>query len=204
MTRCDVIRRETSQQHYTFIYEFIIFACFYKKLGHFFVMESIHEHQVKEVLPCQYEPEAGAETSSFSDESDSEQGNDLSSSEEEVDTEFERANAWRLETLSWCKCGHCTSSTKVIECFCCQEKALDYDEYGVLLDQIQAHDEKCLTKHPDCRDNVLSEGVLKIDVSRYREENWPLDDAGLEKLHKLYRLVAYQRCSRWIFQICGE
>ena len=42
----------------------------------------------------QYEPEPGAETSSISDESDSEQGSVLSLSEEEIDTEFERANAW--------------------------------------------------------------------------------------------------------------
>ena len=64
--------------------------------------------------------------------------------------------------------------------------------------------EECLTIHPDFRDNMLSEGVLKIDVCRYLEENWPLDDGDLEKIHKLYRLVAYQRCSRWIFQILGK
>ena len=112
-------------------------------------MEKIHKHQVEKVLPYQYEPEAGAETSNFSDESDSEDGSVLSSSEEEVDTEFERANAWRLETLSWCKCGHCALSTKVVECFCCHEKAVEYDEYGVLLEQLQEHGKECLTKHPD-------------------------------------------------------
>ena len=177
---------------------------FYKKLCRFFiVMENIHENQV-EVLPYQFEPVAGAGTSNFSDESDSEQSSVLSSSEEEVDNEFERANAWRLENLSWCKCGHCALSTKAIECFCCHEKAVEYDEYGVLLDQTEALGEECLTIHPDFRDNMLSEGVLKIDVCRYLKENWPLDDGDLEKIHKLYRLVAYQRCSRWIFQILGK
>ena len=34
--------------------------------------------------------------------------------------------------------------------------------------------------------------------------NWPLDDKGLHKIHKLYRLVAYQRCSRWVIQIWGN
>ena len=109
------------------------------------VMENIHENQVEAILPYQYEPDAGAETSSISDESDSEQGSVLFSSEEGVDTEFERANAWRLETLSWCKCGHCAVSTKIIECFCCLEKAVEYDEYGMLLDQVEAHGDKCLT-----------------------------------------------------------
>ena len=112
-------------------------------------MENIHENQVEAILPYQYEPEPGAETSSISDESDSDQGSVLFSSEEEVDTEFERANAWRLETLSWCKCGHCAVSKKIIECFCCLEKAVEYDEYGMLLDQVEAHGDKCLTKHPD-------------------------------------------------------
>ena len=28
---------------------------------------------------------------------------------------------------------------------------------------------------------MLSEGVQKIDVCRYLEENWPLDDGDLEK-----------------------
>ena len=165
---------------------------FMRNCGLFFVvMENIHENRVEVILPYQYEPEPGAETSSISDEIDSEQGSVLFSSEEEVDTEFERANAWRLETLSWCKCGHCAVSTKIIECFCCLEKAVE-------------NGDKCLTKHLDFRDNMLSESVLKIDVCRYLEENWPLDDGDPEKVHKLYRLVSYQRCSRWIFQILGK
>ena len=95
-------------------------------------------------------------------------------------------------------------STKIIECFCCLEKAVEYDEYGMLLDQVEAHGDICLTKHPDFRDNMLSENVLKVDVCRYLEENWPPDDGDLEKVHNLYRVVSYQRCSRWIFQILGK
>ena len=34
--------------------------------------------------------------------------------------------------------------------------------------------------------------------------NWPLDDKYLDKIQKMYRLVAYQRCSRWVFQILGN
>ena len=105
-------------------------------------MENIHENQVEAILPYQYEPEPGAETSSISDESDSQQGSVLFSSEE-VDTQFERANAWRLETLSCCKCGHCAVSLAlIIECFCCLEKAVEYDEYGMLLDRVEAHGDK--------------------------------------------------------------
>jgi hypothetical protein len=55
-----------------------------------------------------------------------------------------------------------------------------------------------LTTHPDFKDNMLSENVLKIDVCRYLEENWPLNDESLERIHKLYRLVAHHRCSCWV------
>ena len=58
-----------------------------------------------------------------------------------------------------------------------------------------------MTLHRDFQDNMLSESVFKIDVCRYLEENWPLDDEDLERVHKLYRLIAYQRCSRSVFQI---
>ena len=54
------------------------------------------------------------------------------------------------------------------------------------------------------QDNMLSESVLKINVCRNLEEKWPLDDEDLERVHKLYRLVAYQRCSRRVFQILGK
>ena len=40
-------------------------------------------------------------------------------------------------------------------------------------------------------DNMLSENVSKINVCRYFEENWPLDDEDLEIVHELYRLEAY-------------
>jgi hypothetical protein len=49
-----------------------------------------------------------------------------------------------------------------------------------------------LTAHEEFKDNMLSANVLKIDVSRYLEENWPIDDKDLDKLHKQYRLVAYK------------
>ena len=97
-----------------------------------------------------------------------------------------------------------TISKKLIECFCCHEKTLEYDEYDDVLDHCETQGQKCVTLHPDIQDNMLSESVLKIDICRYLEENWPLDDEDLERVHKLYRLVAYQRCSRWVFQILGE
>ena len=86
------------------------------------------------MLPYQYEPEVGEKAASMTDQSDLEQESDSASSDDDqIDHEFETANAWRLETLSWCKCGNCTLSTKTIECFCCHEKALGYDEYDTLL-----------------------------------------------------------------------
>ncbi|XP_046858660.1 P2X purinoceptor 7-like [Xenia sp. Carnegie-2017] len=167
-------------------------------------MDDIHENQRSEVLPYQYKPEVKAETSEESGSKQESEQSDLSSSEDEIDAEFERANAWRLQTLNWCKCGHCTLSKKAIECLCCHEKALEYDEYEALLGQTETQEEYCLTTHQEFRDNMLSESVLKIDVCRYLDENWPLYDEDLERIHKLYRLVAHERCSRGIFQILGN
>ena len=75
---------------------------------------------------------------------------------------------------------------KAIESFCCQEKALECDESDALLKETEAQGGKCLTTYADFEPNMLSEGVLKIDVCRYLEDNWPLDDEDLDKMHKLY------------------
>ena len=64
-------------------------------------MENIHEKQGEEIVPYQFEPESGVNTNDVSDESASERDSDTSSSDEEVDHEFEIANAWRLESLIW-------------------------------------------------------------------------------------------------------
>ena len=71
-------------------------------------MENIHERQVEEILPYQFEPESGENTNDVSDESASERNSDISISDVEVDHEFEIANAWCLESLISCQCGHCS------------------------------------------------------------------------------------------------
>ncbi|XP_028415471.1 uncharacterized protein LOC114538490 [Dendronephthya gigantea] len=167
-------------------------------------METIHKNQVDEVLPYQHEPEIGEKSQNLSEYSDSDVDSESLSSDEEHDHIFEEQNAWRLESLDWCKCGNCNFMSKTIESFCCHEKALEYNEYDALLNEVETLGEKCLTAHSDFINNMLAEGVLKIDVCRYLEENWPVDDEDLERTHKLYRLVSYQRCSRWIFQILGR
>ena len=88
-------------------------------------MEIVHNNQVEEVLLYQFEPEPGLPRSG---ESDSEDTDSSVSSDEEVDHAFEAKNAWRLQNLNWCKCGHCTLKPKAIESLCCHEKALEYDE----------------------------------------------------------------------------
>ena len=92
-------------------------------------------------------------------------------------------------------CGHCTLKPKAIQSFCCHDKALEYDEYDTLLKEAESQGGKCLTAHEEFKANMLSEGVLEIDVCRYLEDNWPMDDEDLEKIHKLNGLVTYQRCS---------
>ena len=101
-------------------------------------MDRIHGNLVGEILPCQFEPEPSTKTSDASDDSDTDQSDVTTSSDEDVDHEFERANSWRLLDLSWCKCGHCSLSTKAVECFCCQEKALEY-EYEVQTARYKLH-----------------------------------------------------------------
>ena len=75
-------------------------------------MENIHKNQVVQVSPYQCEPEMGLQTSNSGDESDSEEES-AESSDEEVDHVFEAKNAWRLGSLSWCKCGHCTLNQRL-------------------------------------------------------------------------------------------
>jgi len=88
--------------------------------------------------------------------------------------------------------------------FFCHEKALEYYECDALLNKAEVLGERCLAKYSDFTDNIVSETVLKMDVCRYLEEYWPVDDEDFAKLHKLYRLVAYHRWSRWGFQILGK
>lgn len=165
-------------------------------------MEEIHNNQLNEVLPYLFEPEPMDNSQNETDCSDSSQSS--STSEDEGDQTFNFENSWRLKTLEWCKCGQCTVSSKVIECFCCHEKAIEYDEYDCLLSQVQGLGDQCITAHSDFVSNMLSQSVLKVDICRYLEENWPVGDEDIAKIHKLYRLVSYQRCSRWIFQILGK
>ena len=81
------------------------------------VMESVHENQVDEVFPYQYEPEVGEKAASRSawptKAIRSQTLSDSASSDDgQIDDEFETANAWRLQTVSWCECGHFTLSTR--------------------------------------------------------------------------------------------
>ena len=73
-----------------------------------------------------------------------------------------------------------------------------------MLKEAEAQGGKCLTTHADFDPNMLSEAVLKIDICRYLEDKWPLDDEDLDKMHKLYGLVAYQLCSCCVFHILGK
>ena len=165
-------------------------------------MDEIHENQVSEVLPYQFEPEPGQNSNCSEYSSDCE--SESSSDEDNEMKAFEIENAWRFDTLKWCKCGHCSVHNKVIENFCCKEKSLEYDQYDTLLSQAEQAGNQCITCLPEFAENMLSQAVLKIDVCRYLEENWPLGDEDIERTHKLYRLVSYQRCSRWIFEILGK
>ena len=62
-------------------------------------MDRIRENQVGEILPYQFEPEPSTKTNDASDDNDTDQSDVTTSSDEDVDHEFERANAWRLLIL---------------------------------------------------------------------------------------------------------
>ncbi len=147
-----------------------------------------------EIQPYMFEPNPGENQSESS-----------MSSEEEINEEFEAINSWRLSTLEWCKCGHRNLMTKT-----CNRKLLlpregnrIYDEYDDKLKSAEHQNFTCVTELSSFLQNI-SQDVLDVDVSQYVEENWPLDDSDLARMHKLYRLVAYRRRSRWIFHILGK
>ena len=59
-------------------------------------MDRIHENQVGEMLLYKFEPEPSTKTSDASNDNDTAQSDVTTSSDEDVDHEFKRANAWRL------------------------------------------------------------------------------------------------------------
>ena len=76
------------------------------------------------IKPYMFEPNKGDRREASYNSSE-----DSGSEEEEFDEEFEAANAGRRTSLQWCKCGKCAIMEKIIESFCCHEKAMEYDEY---------------------------------------------------------------------------
>ena len=143
MTRVTSGAGESELNKYTLLGAFRDFVLLVKNFVLFdYSNGKYHKNQVVQVLPYQFEPEPGLQTSNSGDESDSEEES-AESSDEEIDHVFEAKNAWRLESLSWCNCGHCTLKPKAIESFCCYEKALEYDEYDALLKEAEAQRGKC-------------------------------------------------------------
>jgi hypothetical protein len=156
----------------------------------------------QEIQPYMFEPNKNEGTNESYDSGD--ESTSTEEEEEEIDHEFEAINSWRLSTLEWCKCGHCAIMEKSIESFCCHEKAVEYDEYDGKLTCAQDQGLTCITELSAFTQNMLSEEVLEIDASQYLEDNWPIGDDELAQTHKIYRLVSYRRCSRWIFHILGK
>ncbi|XP_031563621.1 uncharacterized protein LOC116299126 [Actinia tenebrosa] len=143
-------------------------------------MEEIQTNQLNEVLSYLFEPEPTDNSINGSENSDSES---QSSSEDEGHQTFDVENAWRLQTLSCCKCGQCTLSTKAIECFCCHERAVEYDEYDGLLSEVEQQRHQRITTHSDFTNNMLSQSVLKVDICRYLEENCTVAHKGKTKFN---------------------
>ena len=151
-----------------------------------------------------FEPKPGENVEERNSEESSSSGGSSDDDDDSFNDVFEiDLNAWRLSTLSWCKCGHCGLTPRTIESFCCHEKATEYDEYDNKLKSAQDQGFTCVTQLPSFTQNI-SHAVLDVDALQYVEENWPLGDEELARMHKIYRLVGYRRCSRWIFQVLGK
>ena len=88
-------------------------------------MDRIHENQVGEILPYQFEPEPSTKTSDASDDNDTDQSDVTTSSDEDVDHEFKRANAWRLLGVNAVIVHYPLRLWNVL--ICCHEKALEYE-----------------------------------------------------------------------------
>ena len=101
---------------------------------------------------------------------------DSGSKEDEFDEEFEAANAWPRTTLDWCESGKCTILKKTIGSFCCHKKALGYNKYDDKLTSAQNLELNCITSLSSFVQNMLSKGVLAVDVSQHLEGNWFEDD----------------------------
>ena len=99
-------------------------------------MDEIHENQLGEVLTYQFEPVLNKNTGSSGAEAIP-RASHPQRLRRRLETSMkhsgEAENSWRLKSLSWCKCGHCTLQTKTIGSFCSHEKALEYDEYDPLV-----------------------------------------------------------------------
>ena len=91
-----------------------------------------------------------------------------------------------------------------VKSFCCLEKAVKYDEYDEKLTFPQKKGVNSNTSLSSFNQNILSKDVLDVEVSQYLEKHWPLGDDEFSQTHKLFRLVFYPRCSRWIFNIFGK
>ena len=64
-----------------------------------------------------------------------------------------------------------TTSKKMTKCFCCHEKASEYDEYDDLLGHCETRGQMCVILDLDFQANMLSESVSKRCICRYFEEN---------------------------------
>ena len=96
-------------------------------------MDRIHENQVGEILPYQFEPEPLTKTSDASDDNNTGQSDVTTSSDKMSTTSLK-------EQILSCKCGHCLLSAKTVECFCCHGKALEY-KYEVHTARYKLHAE---------------------------------------------------------------
>ncbi|XP_072017743.1 uncharacterized protein [Amphiura filiformis] len=114
------------------------------------------------------------------------------------DDETER----RLNSTSWCNCGHCLyvpNNATLRMCVCCQEQQ---EEFEGLRDKLDHRDYSCITSHEDFRAICLTDAVLEMMAAFMRDRRGY--DMNQEWSHRLYRLLSYQSYTYWIHQRLGK
>ncbi|XP_074659401.1 P2X purinoceptor 7-like [Tubulanus polymorphus] len=155
-----------------------------------------------EVLPYQFEPVVRPEDNTGTGTEHAEQTPGPTDTDSDSSTESEDDHSLRIDNLDWCSCRCsttrvylCSTMQTAEECICCRE-------IPILQYIMEKSNCSCITETHGFIVNCLDADVLTVSFYEYSELNGPIGDE--EPVHELYRLVAYRRFVRWVWQKLGK